>query len=143
MICWSFCLVLILCAEVFWLSRNCPLFFPSRLRAGIYEKFANAFVKAVEGLQVGNGLAEEITQVNSQSSQCSLALIVFVSSDRCWESSIRLRTSHLVSKSGSSSNRTLIGYMAEFQCFQDIGWIRFYDFIANSRACIILFCRMA
>ncbi|RRT36760.1 hypothetical protein B296_00047749, partial [Ensete ventricosum] len=30
--------------------------------AGIYEKFANAFAKAVRGLQVGNGLIEGTVQ---------------------------------------------------------------------------------
>jgi hypothetical protein len=30
---------------------------------GIYEEFANAFVKAVQNLQVGNGLLEGTSQV--------------------------------------------------------------------------------
>ena len=30
---------------------------------GIYEKFASAFVKAVQSLQVGNGLEESTSQV--------------------------------------------------------------------------------
>lgn len=30
---------------------------------GIYEKFASAFIKAVQSLQVGNGLEETTSQV--------------------------------------------------------------------------------
>lgn len=31
--------------------------------SGVYEKFANAFAKAVQDLEVGNGLMDGVTQV--------------------------------------------------------------------------------
>lgn len=49
--------------------------------AGIYEKFASAFVKAVQSLQVGNGLEESTSQVQNLAMFMScLSLSIYIPS---------------------------------------------------------------